>query len=652
MPGYVTQRKATIVAVVLALCFTFPASGQTVDRIESFDLSPGQSANLTAYGKGLTDIICLWTPFGEFPGKAIDEKNKDLVAAFEGVVPSNLTPGVYATRVVTNAGVSSAQFIVVDDLPSFRLPDACEANPPQVTAPNVGCINGQINPLKPKFFGLNLMKNQTVCVEVFARRIDSPLDPILKLSDSQGPELVFIDDTPGLSGDAQFQFTAPADGRYVLELSDVKFSGGGSHMFHLRIGSFPLTQATFPRRVSDGQLAFVADQHADIQATVAVTETLPQSIQQAAIAGVGGSALATVIPLQQAQLLEVEPNNEQVTATLVDSNAAAIAGRIQAPGDVDWYRIAVGKPQHLCVTAHTRKLRSPADLVLEIYDSASKKLQSSDDTGQLDAQLSVQLPAAEDYFLCVKDLSEQGGAAWTYDLDVDYAGRLEVSTKLDRIAVPRGGTVAIPIQIKRLGASNPFQLSVVGLPEGLESSVVFVSPQQTTAVVALYANSTASAFKCTRLQLQAALSSGKTVPVVLSPASADSAGDNLLRYQTGLFAYPAQAAAYSLASNVSELTVAPGSEVKLVITATRSADWSHPIEILSAVPADQLPTGITIETTQIAAKNAEVLVKASNDAIPGRYSVSLTGTSTHEKTVVVQAIPTIQLVVSQRSPLE
>lgn len=652
MSGYITQRKATIASVVLMLCCTPQALGQTVDRIESLNLSPGQSTNLTAYGSGLADAICLWTPFGEFPGKAIDEKSKDVVAAFAGVVPEDLTPGVYSTRVVTNSGVSSSQFVVVDDLPSFRLPETCEANPPHVTIPNACCINGQINPLKPKFFGMDLTKGQVVCVEVFARRLDSLLDPVLILSDSQGTELVFIDDTPGLSGDAVFQLTAPADGRYVLELRDVKFGGGGSHVYHLRIGSFPMIQGTFPRRTADGQIAFVSDQSADVMATVGSAEPASQSVQQVAIAGRAGSAVATVVPLQQSPLLEIEPNNNQASATPVDYSDISIAGRFQTAGDVDWYRIAADKDQHLCVTAHTRKLGSPADVVLEIYDSASKKLMSSDDTGQLDAQLSIRVPAAGDYFLCVKELSEQCGAAWTYDLDIDFAGRVEVSTNLDRISVPHGGTVTVPVQVKRLGISSPFQLSVVGLPEGLESSVVVVSPKQTTAFVALHAKSAASAFTCARLQVEANMPSAKTVPVVLSPTPADRGGHNLLRHQTGLFAVSTAAAEYSLASSVSELAVAPASEVKFVVTATRSAEWSHPIDITSAVTANQLPTGITIGTAQITATTAEVLVKASVHTKPGSYSISLTSTSTKDKKVVVQAIPTIQLVVSQPSVSE
>lgn len=654
MPCSVPERTFAYMVGAIVFCLSYPAAGQTIDRIESVSFSPSQSANLTAHGKGLTGVGYLWTPFGKFAGMSADKKTADVVATFEGQVPANVTPGIYETRVVTAAGVSDAVFLVVDDLASFRPSDACETNPPSITVPTACCINGQINPLKTKFVGLNLNQGQTISVEVFARRLDSLLDPVLRLSDSAGNELAFVDDTTGIFGDAQMEFTAPATGRYVLELRDVKYGGGGRHFFHLRIGTFPIVQGTFPARASTGLIKLVADQRSDTIFEFAKAESSQQSVQQIAAAGHDGSALISVIPIAQNPQLEMEPNNNREQATLIQSQQTAIAGRIGTAGDEDWFEIKAEQAEHLCVTAHTRKLGSPADLLLEIYGGNSKKLQASDVVGQMDAQLSLRLPKPSSYFLRVQEISQQGGATQTYDLDLNFSGRVEVDTPLDRIAVPTGGAVTIPVQVKRLGNSTSLQLSATGLPAGMKSQPVIVTPQQKTGWVTIQSSAELSSpgSVLERIQIEAKLPSGKTIPVLFSPTIPTTPDYKLVRHQTGVFAFLTTPPPYTLSSSASTLSLSPAAEAKIIVTAARSEGWSHPIDIASAVPESELPTGITIGSAQITQATAELTVTASPDTKPGSYSISLSGTSKAEKTVVVQPLPTIDLQILPSSSVE
>ncbi|MEQ9409285.1 MAG: hypothetical protein RIK87_16235 [Fuerstiella sp.] len=621
------------------------AQAPALDRIECTSFAPNGSAKLTAYGKGFKNILYLWTPVGRIPYQQTGDKPSETEASFEGTLPDKAVPGIYEVRVVADGGISAPHFLVADDLPFFTPTDKCEADPPTTILPVACCLDGHIDPLKPKRFGLSLQQDQQVNIDVFARRLDSRLDPVLRLLTADGRELAFADDTPGLSGDAQLSFTAPTAGTYTLELRDVQYSGGGTHYFHLRVGGFSLIQGSYPRRTSIADnVACVGPDSETIDAAVSPIGT---SLSGAAVTNSGlGSGFAMVAVAPGRPALEQEPNNDRESATPVATDLPAVAGRFQTDGDIDWFRLSGRQQQHLCVTAYTRNVGSPADVVLELQDASGKKLQESDDSAGHDAQLSVVLPADGHYFLSVRELSGQGGGSWTYDLDLEWAGRTEVTTTVDTVAVPAGGTATIPVSVNRLGSSNPVELTVEGLPDGIVSVPVVVSDKQKTAFVAL--QSTAAAPTAFHHQLHVSarhLHSDRKTPVLFSPpAPAKNAPVyELPRLRTGIFAHAAAAAEYSLLPDVALVTVEPGGEAKITITATRTGDWNQPITLSSAVPAAELPTGITISAPEMPKTTAEVVLKADGKAVPGRYSISLQGTLKKDKTTIVRPVPTITL---------
>jgi len=629
--------------LLISFLLAAAAVGQTpsTDRIEVSNFSPGRTATLTAYGKELKDVVHLWTPFGTIPYTP-PEKPNPAVAVFTGPVNAEATPGVYETRVITKGGISTRRFLVLDDLPSVAPADAAESAPSKTVFKGPGCLNGYVNALKPKYYSIELKKDQAVSVEVYARRLDSALDPIIQLSTADGRELGFADDTPGLAGDCQLRVVAPADGTYTLKLRDVQYSGGGAHYFHLRVGGFPLVQAAYPRRTSNGAIQLLSDSSDAISASA---KTAPGHLIVPVSHRVeGGSGLALSSAAATAPLLEAEPNDSREQATAISTGTTSIAGRFQTPADIDWFRITAEAPAHLCVTTHSRDVGSPADIVLELWDAAGKKLQESDDAGANDAQLSIALPAAGDYFIGVRELSSQSGAAWTYDLDVEH-GRIEAGTATDTVSIPKGGTVTVPVAVKRLGVSDVVTIAVSDLPTGITSTPVIVPPNQKTAQVSLVSGVNAPDSWNHRIRLTATSSRG-TQPVLYTPPPPKAPTNTLTRIQTGVFCRGTTAAAYSLAAAGYNLAVNKGGEVKVKVTATRTGDWTQPIEISSAVAAEELPTGVTVAAAKIEQNEIEVTITANDKAVPGTYTLSLQGTLKKDKTTIVQPVPTITLTVN------
>jgi hypothetical protein len=81
-----------------------------------------------------------------------------------------------------------------------------------------------------------------VVAEVTARRLASPLDSVIELTDAAGKRLAFNDDhedkASALSthhADSLIHVTLPADGAYFLRLGDAQHAGGSEYAYRLRI---------------------------------------------------------------------------------------------------------------------------------------------------------------------------------------------------------------------------------------------------------------------------------------------------------------------------------------------------------------------------------------------------------------------------------
>ena len=81
-------------------------------------------------------------------------------------------------------------------------------------------------------FSFGAKKGERLVMEVQARHLDSPLDSIITLFNSQGGELREQDDAdmgdPLLThhADSRLDYTFPSDGDYVIRIRDIQAKGG------------------------------------------------------------------------------------------------------------------------------------------------------------------------------------------------------------------------------------------------------------------------------------------------------------------------------------------------------------------------------------------------------------------------------------------
>jgi hypothetical protein len=104
-------------------------------------------------------------------------------------------------------------------------------------------VNGRIaRPGERDVFRFEGRAGQVVVAEVYARRLGSPLDSFLKLTDAAGKRLAFNDDQEdrgqGLMthhADSRIQTTLPTDGTYYVHIGDIRRHGSPAHAYRLRI---------------------------------------------------------------------------------------------------------------------------------------------------------------------------------------------------------------------------------------------------------------------------------------------------------------------------------------------------------------------------------------------------------------------------------
>jgi hypothetical protein len=85
---------------------------------------------------------------------------------------------------------------------------------------------------------------EPIVAEVNARRLDSPLDSVLEVTDAAGKRLAFNDDHADRAdalhthnADSLIQFALPADGTCFLRLGDAQNQGGPEYAYRLRVSA-------------------------------------------------------------------------------------------------------------------------------------------------------------------------------------------------------------------------------------------------------------------------------------------------------------------------------------------------------------------------------------------------------------------------------
>lgn len=229
-------------------------------------------------------------------------------------------------------------------------------------------------------FSFAAKKDESIVIDIAAQRIGSKASVALTVLDAAGKTLAaanHFDNDP----DPLIDFTAPADGRYVVRVHEQMDAASKDHTYRLAIGHFPFVTGVFPLAAQAGKPAKVrllgfnlpADSREMINVGNAGSETkVPMDAQYRRRRPV------SVMVLDAPQHVESEPNDSPQQAKTF-AVPFGVSGTIAAPKagvpDIDLYRFAAKKGQTYVLETTAQRRGSPVDTKIEVLHTDGKPVE-------------------------------------------------------------------------------------------------------------------------------------------------------------------------------------------------------------------------------------------------------------------------------------
>lgn len=334
------------------------------------------------------------------------------------------------------------------------------------------------------YFQIEAKKGDRISAEIEAMRLGRVmLDPYLSIHETNGTLLVSSDDTTLLRQDSALSWIAPHDGTFIIQVRDASYGGQANSDYRLHVGTFPRPTAVFPAGGPTGEVLrvhFIGDASGEIEQEV----KLPDSPEEM----FGIFAGPSDHPAPSPNWLRVSPfpnvlaspdNHSREQATTVQEKLpVALNGILSSPKQGDWFRFHAARGTQLEVSVFARRLRSPLDSVIEVYDPKGKSIAQNDDAGGPDSSLKFSPSEDGDYFVRITDQLGRGGPDYVYrveitpsapslSLSIPQVARNDSQTR-QSIVVPRGNRYATLISAKRNNFRGDLQFQLDHLPAGLK----------------------------------------------------------------------------------------------------------------------------------------------------------------------------------------
>jgi hypothetical protein len=170
------------------------------------------------------------------------------------------SPGIHKLTIRGAGFVSNEVPFVVDTLPSVMKIEGHNSEQNAQVVTNSVIINGRIeNSEDVDMFRVDGKAGETLVVEVMARRLGSPLDSFVTVTDGQGKLIALNDDCMDVGdgvntdhADSYLSVRLPASGVYFIHISDRARKGGPEYAYRLRISP---PQPDFELRLVPSSLA-------------------------------------------------------------------------------------------------------------------------------------------------------------------------------------------------------------------------------------------------------------------------------------------------------------------------------------------------------------------------------------------------------------
>jgi hypothetical protein len=185
----------------------------------------GTNVEVTITGENTENISDLMFSTPKITAKPVaGTENK-----FTVTIAADTPVGVYDARVMSRLGVSSARAFSVNKLPEVTRTKPNNSVETAMALPLGTICNATMTKRSVDFYAFQGVKGKRVAVDCAAIGIDSRLTPVLILADAKGGDLK-VNRTGGV-----IDFTPPADGTYLVKVSDLTYQGGDRLFYRLAL---------------------------------------------------------------------------------------------------------------------------------------------------------------------------------------------------------------------------------------------------------------------------------------------------------------------------------------------------------------------------------------------------------------------------------
>jgi hypothetical protein len=525
-------------------------------------------------------------------------------------LPPDAAPGAYELRVSTPDGLSNPMVFMVG-----AQPEVMETEPndrgteAQRLAPLPQVINGRIMPGDEDTFRFEAKAGQTLLLQAEARTLIPYLadavpgwfQAVLTLYDGQGREIACNDDFY-FHPDPALIFKVPADGVYSVNIHDAIHRGREDFVYRLTIKEVPAVtrKETLLREMADREME------------------LPPAIRDAGLP----------------DMEEAEPNNHPEQAQPV-KGPHLVRGVIHEPGDADWFRFEGRQGEVRTIEVYARRLGSPLDGRLMLFDPQHKLLAVNDDTqddryGLLthhaDPKIEITLPESGTFHVRLDETQRKGGPEYTYLMllagpQPDFALRVTPSG----LNIPQQGAAAVTVHVYRSGRfAGPVELSLADAPEGITLPPTVIPEGADSAQVLIRASD-----RAVRQVVPLVMEGRADVGGVMRTRRAVPAEDRMQAFLWRHLVPARELLAQITAPEPVTLTVArergqalkaaPGTELVLPVRITRREGARGPVKLSLIDP----PEWLTLGRTQVVGMHDRIVLKISPNAEPGDRTISV-----------------------------
>jgi hypothetical protein len=613
---------------------TLPPQFPTLTSPANLGVRAGTATTVSLGGTNLGDTTEILVSIPGAKATVAKDSAKPASVGATVDVPKDAPVGLYQVRVATKHGISNARSICVDDQPEIEKKPGNNKKAAPMPLPGPCTVTGSIATESSDFYLLKVTPGQRVTIEVLARRIGSPLDPVIVLHDAKsGREMpaLYADDTPGLQSDARLTHTFAAALDVIVEVRDTTYRGGGDFVYRLRIGDGPGATTAFPLAVEKDKTAAVGFAGPGLDGVKSATVKGAGLAQLAAPrrdAGASGWSVPVLVS-PHPETTEVEPNNELAKANKIPV-PGGVSARFEQKGDLDYFAFPGKKGQKLELVARTYEINSPAEVLLKVLDAKGAELARSN-PAQPTARAEFTPAADGEFFVAAEHLNYGHGPTEVYHLTVRPAlPDFEVAVGMDRIDLSASGAANLPVVglAKLNGFNLPIELTIVS--DALTGSLTIpaaANPQPATPLlmpVGLKPGAKPGLHPFTvrataKIDGKDAVKTANIVDVVRTGMAALPIVPREMTEQ--LYAYVAPEPLVTPTATVEKASFDKGTTVKGKVVVKRAAGFAEDVTIAAL----GLPANVTAKLKPIAkgANEAEFEIAAAANAAPGVANVVL-----------------------------